>query len=381
MENNNFLRRKNMENESFKTMATNIAKNGFKNKQTLAIAVVAPLIILIVLGYIVTMAGYTEPVKIGVINNDKGIGNFNAATIIVDEIKNQENVTVVYINEADVKNDLNDKTITAAVTFPENFTTSLAKKNADLTVELEGTDQTANILVNRAVSTSVSTVAAKTTNQTSPLKINVENLYGEGLNFTDLFMYRFMTIATLVLSILLGLFTVLEDKESDIFKNRASTPIKTVLAYISGLSIFALIIALIALAFGIYALGLTIVGNTGSAALLMFIIAMAGLSIGVLIASITRTRTQSMGLFGLLLILQIMFSGTFVPLSKFNSLTQLISYSLPLTYSLDAMKNILVKGFTLGDVGTDITALLIIFVVALVLSMVGLKTVQRPAGK
>jgi hypothetical protein len=366
-----------MENESFKNMATNIAKNGFKNKQTLAIAVVAPLIILIVLGYIVTMAGYTEPVKIGVINNDKGIGNFSAATTIVDQIKNQENVTVVYINEADVKNDLNDKTITAAVTFPENFTTSLAKKNADLTVELEGTDQTANILVNRAVSTSVSTVAAKTTNQTSPLKINVENLYGEGLNFTDLFMYRFMTIATLVLSILLGLFTVLEDKETEIFKNRTSTPIKTVIAYITGLSIFALIIALIALTFGIYALGLTIVGNTGAAFLLMFIIAMAGLSIGVLIASITRTRTQSMGLFGLLLILQIMFSGTFVPVSKFNSLTQLISYSLPLTYSLDAMKNILVKGFTLGDVGTDITALLIIFAVALVLSMIGLKTVQR----
>ena len=345
-----------MENERFGAITANILKKGFKNKQTIGIAVVAPLIILIVLGYLVTMAGYTEPVKIGVINTDKGMGNVNAATTIIDEIKNQENVTVVYINENDVKNDLNDKTITAAITFPENFTASLAKKNADLTLELEGTDQTANMLVSKAVSTSVSTVAAKTSNQTSPLTVNVENLYGEGLDFTDLFMYRFLTIVTLILSVLLGLFTILGDKETDIFKKRGSTPIKTVLAYITGLSIFGLILALITLAFGIYALGLTIVGSTVSAALLMFIIALVGLSIGVLIASITRTKTQSLGIFGLLLVLQIVFSGTFVPVSKFNSLIQLISYSLPLTYSLDAMKSIFVRGFALGDIGTDITA-------------------------
>lgn len=369
-----------MENESFGTMASNILKKGFKSKQTLGIAVVSPLIMLIVLGYLVTMAGYTEPVKIGVINNDRGMGNVNAATSIIDEIKNQENVTVVYINENDVNNDLNDKTITAAITFPENFTVNLAKKNADINLKLEGTDQTTSMLVNKAVSTSVSTVAARSTNQTSPLKINVENLYGEGLDFTDLFMYRFLTLVTLILSVILGLFSVISDKETGIFNKRASTPIKTILAYLTGLSIFGLIIALIALVFGKYVIGLNIVGYSGIAALLMFIIAMTGLSIGILIASITRTRAQSLGLFGLLLLLQIVFSGTFVSVSKFNSFLRLISYSLPLTYSLDAMKGVFVKGFTLGAIGTDITALLIIFVAALIISMIGLKIVQKPGN-
>ena len=234
------------------------------------------------------------------------------------------------------------------------------------------------MLVNKAVTTSVSAVAAKSANVTSPLSITVDSLYGNGLDFTDLFMYKFMTIVTLILSILLGLFTVLGDKGTEIFKNRTSTPIKTVLAYITGLSIFSLILALIVLAFAIYVMGITIVGKTGSAALLIFMIALVGLSIGVLIASITRTKTQGMGLFGLVLILQIIFSGIFVPVSKFDSLTQLISYSLPLTYSLDAMKSIFVKGFTLGDIGTDLTAMAIIFVIALLMSMIGLKTVQKP---
>lgn len=366
-----------MDNESFVTMTANILKNGFKNKQTIGIAVIAPIIVLIILGYMVTMAGYTEPVKIGVINNDNGIGNVNAASNIIDELKNQENVTVIYINETDVNKDLNDKTITAAVTFPENFTTSLIKRNATLDLELEGTDQTANMLVNKAVTTSVSAVAAKSANVTSPLSVNVESLYGNGLDFADLFMYKFMTLVTFILSILLGLFTLLGDKGREVFKNRASTPIKTVLAYITGLSIFGLVLILIVLAFGIYIMKITVVGSAGSAALLMFIIAMIGLSIGVLIASITRTRTQGMGLFGLILVLQIIFSGTFVPVSKFDSMTQLISYSLPLTYSLDAMKGIFVKGFTLGDLTTDLTALVAIFGVMLILAMVGLKTVQK----
>jgi len=40
------------------------------------------------------------------------------------------------------------------------------------------------------------------------------------------------------------------------------------------------------------------------------------------------------------------------------------------------MKCIFVKGFALGDIGTDLT-LAVIFVIALVISMVGLKTVQK----
>ena len=77
-----------------------------------------------------------------------------------------------------------------------------------------------------------------------------------------------------------------------------------------------------------------------------------------------------MGIFGLLLVLQIMFSGLFVPVTRFGYYTQLISYGLPLTYGLDGMKSVLIRGFTLGDVVTDIIALSVITIVALVLAMV-----------
>ena len=150
-----------MENESFGGMLTNILKNGFKSRRTLGIAIISPIIALIIIGYIVTMVGASEPVTIGVINNDNGFGTVNAAASIIDEIKGQANVTVVSINKDDISSDLKNGKIDAALIFPANFTMNLAQKNAQLSIQLEGTDPSKSMLVNQAVSTSVTDVAAK----------------------------------------------------------------------------------------------------------------------------------------------------------------------------------------------------------------------------
>jgi ABC-2 type transport system permease protein len=374
---NTFIGEKNMENESFGGMFADILKNGFKTRRTLAIAIVVPIIVLIIIGYIVTMVGTAEPVTIGVVNNDNGIGTVNAATSIINELKGQTNVTVVSISQADVNSDLKNSKIDAAIIFPSNFTMNLAQKNAQLSIEIEGTDPSKAMLINQAVSTSVTDVAAKSANVTSPLKINVSSLYGTGLNFTNLFMYRFMTLLTLILPLVVALLAILEDKSTGVFQRRAASPIKVALAYSLALWIFGIITSLIILAFITYIMGLTIVGDVWNAALLMFTIALVGSSLGVLFTSITRTKNQAFGLFALVLVLQIIFSGLFITVTKFGHYTQLLSYSLPLTYGLNAMKSVLIRGFTLTDVATDITALAIIIVIALVVSMIGLKTIQK----
>lgn len=366
-----------MENDSFIAMVKRILSNGFKNKQILGVAIIAPILIMIVLGYMVTMAGVQDPVKIGVVNNDQGMGNIKASSSIIEELKGQTNVTVVEINQDDITRDLNDKTITAALVFPENFTVDLARENAEVTLVLEGTDQAMNIMASRAVSTSVASVAARSANITQPLNVNLDNLYGDGLDFTDLFMYRFMVLVTLILSMIVALTAVIKDKGTDYFQGMLEYPVKSTLAYILGLCLFGFIIVSIILAFLIYIMGVTIVGSVIDAVLLMFLISLVGISLGILCTSITRKKTQAFGIFGLLLVLQVMFSGLFIPVSRFDYYTQLISYSLPLTYALDAMKDITIRGFVLGDVGIDITALLVILIVTLLISVIGLKAVQK----
>ena len=367
-----------MENEGFGRMIGNVIKNGFKRKVPIGMAVFGPIIIMIVLGYMVTIAGTADTVNIGVVNNDQGLGNVNVASSIIDELKGQENVDVISISQNEISSDFKDRSIDAAVVFPENFTRDLAmKKSPEVSLQAEGTDQVKSALINRALLNSTMAVAAKSGNAVMPLKISSENFYGEGLSFTNLFIYHIMALVTLLISTIIGLFTVLMDKNSNRFIKMRSSPVKAVAAYIVGLSIFAFIAALMVLAYVIYVMGITIVGDIGSTVLVMLLIALAGVSLGILAAAVTRTEKQAFGLFGLIIILQVLFGGLFIPVARFDYYIQMLSYSLPLTYGLDAMQSVVIRGFGLGDVKTDLIAICAIIIVALVLSVIGLKIRQN----
>ncbi|MGB9978802.1 ABC transporter permease [Methanobacterium sp.] len=367
-----------MENEGIGRMIGNVIKNGFKRKMPVGMAIFGPIIIMIVLGYMVTIAGTSDTVNIGVVNQDQGLGNVNAASSIIEDLKEQDNVNVIYISQNEINNDFKDRSIDAAVVFPENFTRDLAmKKSPEVSLQAEGTDQIKSALVNRALLNSTMTMAAKSGNTPMPLKISSESFYGEGLSFTNLFIYHIMALVTLLISAIIGLFTVLRDKNSSRFSKIILSPVKAVAAYIIGLSIFAFIAALMVLSYAIYVMDITIVGNMGSTVLVMLLIALAGVSLGILAAAATRTEKQALGLFGLIIILQVLFGGLFIPVARLDYYIQLLSYSLPLTYGLDAMQSVVIRGFGLGDVGTDMIAISAIIIIALVLSMVGLKVGQN----
>ena len=367
-----------MENEGFGRIIGNVIKNGFKRKVPIGMAILGPIIIMIVLGYMVTIAGTADTVNIGVVNQDQGLGNVNAASSIIEELKEQENVNVISINQNEINNDFKDRSIDAVIVFPENFTKDLAmKKSPEVSLQVEGTDQIKGALVNRALLNSTMAMAAKSGNTVMPLKISSESFYGEGLSFTNLFIYHIMALVTLLISTIIGLFTVLMDKNSNRFSKMILSPVKAVVAYIVGLSVFAFIAALMVLAYVIYVMGITIVGDMGSTLLIMLLIALAGVSLGILAAAVTRTEKQALGLFGLIIILQVLFGGLFIPVARFDYYIQLLSYSLPLTYGLDAMQSVVIRGFGLGDVKTDLIAICAIIIVALVLSVIGLKIRQN----
>ena len=371
-----------MKNEGLVGMIASVIKNGFKLKVPVGMAIFAPIVIMVILAYMVSMAGTTDTINIGVINQDQGLGNVNIASNIIEELKGQDNVKIISINQSEISSDFKNGSIDAALGFPESFTKDMAiKKSTEVSLQVEGTDQVKTALINRAILNSTMAVAAKSGSASIPLTINNESFYGTGLDFTNLFIYRIMALVTLLVSAIIAVFAILADKNSNRFNKMAASPIKAVIAYISGLSVFAFLAALMVLAYVIYVMGITIVGDLSSAALVMLLIALAGVSLGVLAASFARTERQAFGLFGLLIILQVLFGGLFVPVTRFDYYVQIVSYSLPLSYGLDAMKSVVIRGFSLGDVGMDIIAIVAIIIVASVLAAISLKIRQNGAIK
>ena len=103
----------------------------------------------------------------------------------------------------------------------------------------------------------------------------------------------FITL-TICVFMIVTILTIVGDKKTGLFNKRAKTPIKTALAYTISLSIFGFIVASIVLGYVTYVMDTTIIGEMSSAVLLMFLIAVMGVSLGVFATSITRTKKQGM---------------------------------------------------------------------------------------
>jgi len=252
--------------------------------------------------------------------------------------------------------------------------------NTKLPIVIEGTDTAKFMLISQAITGSVAKTAVKVSNTSSPLTVDLTALYGTGLDFTNLFMHRFMALFAFLFSLIITMTSLFQDKTTKIFQKRAASPIKASLAYTLGLCIFGFIASLIVLAHIIYIMGLSVVGGALGAILLMFLISLVGTSLGVLFNSVTRNRIQTYILLGIIITLQIIFGGLFIPVSKFDAFNQLISYGLPLTYALDAMQSIVIRGFPLTDLGTDIIALFVFIVVILIISILGFRFVQKSSS-
>lgn len=363
-----------MKDNNFLSMFTDVVKNGVKNKTSLGIAVIGPIVVMIILGYIITMAGTADTLNIGVVDQDQGLRNISVASKITEELKNQDDVNVISINLDDVNNSFKDRTIDAVLIFPENFTVNVAlNKSTEITLIAEGTDQTKTALVNKAVLTSAMEVASQSGSTAMSVEIKNETYYAHDLGFVDLFIYRVMALDTMLLSMIIALFTILDDKRGNRFKRMSSSPVKAAIAYTLGCSVFAAIIVPIVLSYVIYVMGVTIVGDVGSVALILLLMALLGVSLGVLAAALARTERQAFGLLALFAVLQVLFSGMLVPVARFDYYVQWISYILPLTYGLDALKSVMIRGFSLGDVSTDILAIFIIIIAAVILSAIGLR--------
>jgi len=88
----------------------------------------------------------------------------------------------------------------------------------------------------------------------------------------------------------------------------------------------------------------------------------------VLIVSIARSDIQRIGLMAVTSILQVLFGGIILSISKFPDYVRAFSYILPLTYAYNAIQNIVIRGFSLNDVWMDWTALIIIGLAAMALA-------------
>lgn len=109
---------------------------------------------------------------------------------------------------------------------------------------------------------------------------------------------------------------------------------------------FALFTAIIAavLTFAMFAMQVPFRGDVSAFVGIIMLLIVAGLGVGLLISTISKTETQAIQLSMLVLLLSIFFGGFFLPLENFWLPVRVIGYLLPLTPSIMGLQDIMLRG-------------------------------------
>ena len=189
-------------------------------------------------------------------------------------------------------------------------------------------------------------------------------------------------LATMALffSFLLTGISFLRERSQGTMERLMASPVSRldiVVGYLFGFFIFALIQTLIVVLFTIYALDVTYQGDLWQIFIFQIVIITAAVNLGIFISTFARNEFQMVQFIPLIIFPQIFLCGVIWPVEQMPNYLQWLSKILPLTYGVDGLRDIMLAGKSLLDVGFEL-AVLVGF--AVVISIIAAFTLRRGAA-
>ena len=142
---------------------------------------------------------------------------------------------------------------------------------------------------------------------------------------------------------------------------------------ISGIAIFQTAVVVLA---AIWLLDVEVVGSILNVIIVNVVLALVALAFGILLSTLAKSEFQMMQFIPLVIMPQLFFSGI-IPLSSMGEWALTVGKFLPLTYSGDAISQIILYGHNLGDILLNLGVLMIFLIILIILNIVGLRRYRK----
>jgi ABC-2 type transport system permease protein len=220
-----------------------------------------------------------------------------------------------------------------------------------LHIETEGSDPIRNGSTAGAIQKALAE-ALGSLGPASP-RIEISQLYG-GTDYTllDYLAPVFIALFAFFFIFLLSAVAFLRERTSGTLERLLATPLRRgelVGGYLIGFSIFALIQAVVILAFTIFVLKVQYRGNVATIFLVEGVMVIGAVSLGLLVSAAARNELQAVQFVPLVLLPQVFLSGFLVAVDQLPAVLRPLSVVLPLTYANEALRAVMIKGYALGD--------------------------------
>lgn len=359
----------------FNAILTRVVKELIRDKRTLALMLIAPIIVLSLMNVVFDTNSETH-VKIGI---DKTV-----PTTLVNSFPSSEVKVKEYGSSDKIKDKMQKDELDAFITLDQStFHVFYENEDPSNTAKVKALFQsilTANKL--KELSTDVQKLAIQSGQKIQIENFSIKNSYvygGADSSFFDKIFPILIGFFVFFFVFLISGIALLRERTTGTLERLLATPVKRseiVMGYLVGYGIFAVLQTLIIVFFSIYILDLQIVGSLLWVIATNILIALAALSMGIFVSTFANSEFQMVQFIPLIVIPQVFFSGL-IPLDSMASWVRNIAYIFPLRYAGEALTNIMIKGQGWSNISFDLGMLAIFIVGFTLLNILGLKRYRK----
>ena len=354
-------------------IAKKVMKELLRDKRTLAMMFIAPVFIMWLMNL---MFSASTAVNIKLATQD-------LPTSLVTKMDDLDHVSVQTYKDIDqAKKDLADEKVDAVISY----------KNGEYQVDYANTDASKTAMTRQVLRTSIASEGSNQLMARIKQALPQLNLKAKAPEIKESYQYgdEHTSFFTSMIPVLIGFvvfffvflisgMALLKERTSGTLERLLATPVKRseiVYGYMLSYGFIAILqTAVVALA-AIWLLDVEVVGNLFHVIIVNVVLALVALAFGILLSTLAKSEFQMMQFIPLVTMPQLFFSGI-IPLSSMGDWAQTVGKFLPLTYSGNAMSQIILYGRGIGDILPNIGLLLIFLVILTVLNIVGLRRYRK----
>ena len=216
------------------------------------------------------------------------------------------------------------------------------------------------------------------------VEIRTEVLFNPGLETSAIMVPGLAGLILLFIGSLITSLGVVREREAGTLEQLAVMPLRprdVVAGKIAPYFLVAAIDLAVIVGVGVLIFDVPFNGSVWVLALGSVLFLFTALGIGVLISSVSESQGQAIQLALLLLLPQVLLSGLIFPLSSMAAGVRWIGYLLPLTYFIQISRGVMIRGAPLEGVAEPMLYLAVLGTLVFVLAVLRFRRELAPAGR
>ena len=354
-------------------IAKKVIKELLRDKRTLAMMFVAPVFIMWLMNLMFS-ASTTVNVKLATQDLPTGL------ITKMDELDHVDIETYQDLDQA--KKALADEKVDAVISY----------KDGEYQVDYANTDASKTSMIRQVLRTSIASegtdqLLSRVKQAFPQLKLDakapeIKESYQYGDKNTGFFARMIPILIGFVVFFFVFLISgmaLLKERTSGTLDRLLATPVKRseiVYGYMLSYGIIAIFQTAVVVLAAIWLLDVEVVGNILNVIIVNVVLALVALAFGILLSTLAKSEFQMMQFIPLVIMPQLFFSGI-IPLSSMGEWAPTVGKFLPLTYSGDAISQIILYGHNLGDILPNLGVLMIFLIILTILNIVGLRRYRK----